>query len=274
MSNLSKGTGSRKDSKMRIRAFPSSLAMLTFMFPGEHAGATIGVVLGNGRNSGGGLTCPRRRRRDRWLTRIPPSGFAPSQRVPGSLVNRPSGLMVLLLNARSVNNKSSLIHDLIVDEGADLACITETWAGEGGDVALSQLCPPGYLVQHCSRQERRGGGVALVYRASISLTGLPVPSRPGLECLYLVLGDRDRLGILLVYRAPFCPTVSLPELTETVSDLVLRTPRMLVLGDFNLHAETGLTRAAQDFMASMTARPINVDTLWTWFSRQGRKRVV
>ncbi|KAF7247964.1 UvrABC system protein A [Varanus komodoensis] len=94
---------------------------------------------------------------------------------------------------------------------------------------------------------------SMVYRASISLTGLPVPLRPGLECLYLVLGERDRLGILLVYRAPFCPAVSLSELTETVSDLVLRTPRMLVLGDFNLHAESGLTGAAQDFMASMTA---------------------
>ncbi|KAF7251034.1 putative RNA-directed DNA polymerase from transposon BS [Varanus komodoensis] len=47
--------------------------------------------------------------------------------------------------------------------------------------------------------------------------------------------------------------ISLPELTEIVSDLVLRTPRMLVLGDFNLHAETGLTRAVQDFMASMMA---------------------
>ncbi|KAF7247270.1 Netrin receptor UNC5B [Varanus komodoensis] len=176
-----------------------------------------------------------------------------SQKVPGSLVSCPSGLTVLLCNARSANNKSALIHDLIVDEGADLACITETWAGEGGDVALSQLCPPGYMVQHCSRPEGRGGGVALVYRASITLTGLPVPSRPGLECLYLVLGDRDRLGILLVYRAPFCPTVSLPELTETVSDLVLRTPRMLVLGDFNIHAEASLTGAAQDFMASMTA---------------------
>ncbi|KAF7238196.1 WD repeat-containing protein on Y chromosome [Varanus komodoensis] len=83
--------------------------------------------------------------------------------------------------------------------------------------------------------------------------GLPVLSRPGLECLYLVLGDRDRLGILLVYRAPFCPSDSLTELTEIVSDLVLKTPRMLVLGDFNLHAETGLTGAVQDFMASMTA---------------------
>ncbi|KAF7241018.1 RNA-directed DNA polymerase from mobile element jockey [Varanus komodoensis] len=226
--------------------------MLPLAFPGERTGAAIGVVLGNGRYSGGSLTCPHRRRRDRWLTPVPTSGFAPSQRVPGSFVSRPSGLTVLLLNARSVNNKSSLIHDLIVDEGADLACITETWAG-GGDVALSQLCPPGYLVQHCSRPEGRGGGVALVYRASISLTGLLVPSRPGLECLYLVLGDRDRLGILLVYRAPFCPTVSLPELTEIVSDLVLRTPRMLVLGDFNLHAETDLTGAAQDFMVSMVA---------------------
>ncbi|KAF7250260.1 EGF-like repeat and discoidin I-like domain-containing protein 3 [Varanus komodoensis] len=46
---------------------------------------------------------------------------------------------------------------------------------------------------------------------------------------------------------------SLPELTEIVSDLVLKTPRMLVLGDFNLHAETVLTGAAQDFMASMMA---------------------
>ncbi|KAF7251550.1 hypothetical protein EYD10_03015 [Varanus komodoensis] len=50
-----------------------------------------------------------------------------------------------------------------------------------------------------------------------------------------------------------CPSDSLPELTEIVSDLVLKTPRMLVLGDFNLHAETVLTGAAQDFMASMTA---------------------
>ncbi|KAF7246310.1 Tyrosine-protein kinase Yes, partial [Varanus komodoensis] len=48
-------------------------------------------------------------------------------------------------------------------------------------------------------------------------------------------------------------TDSLPELTEIVSDLVLKTPRMLVLGDFNLHAEMVLTGAAQDFIASMAA---------------------
>ncbi|KAF7249282.1 Peroxisome proliferator-activated receptor gamma coactivator 1-beta [Varanus komodoensis] len=91
----------------------------------------------------------------------------------------------------------------------------------------------------------------------LDIDRVPCTQRQGevmwLECLYLVLGERDRLGILLVYRAPFCPAVSLSELTETISDLVLRTPRMLVLGDFNLHAESGLTGVAQDFMASMTA---------------------
>ena len=53
----------------------------------------------------------------------------------------------------------------------------------------------------------------------------------------------------MVYHPPYCvPTVSLPKLTEVVLDLVLRTPRLLVLGDFNIHVEAALTAAAQDFM--------------------------
>ena len=55
------------------------------------------------------------------------------------------------------------------------------------------------------------------------------------------------------YHPPCCvPTVSLPELTEIVSDLALRTPRLLVLGDLNIHAEATLTGVTQDFIATMT----------------------
>ena len=93
----------------------------------------------------------------------------------------------------------------------------------------------------------------IVYRSSISLTRFPVPLGGGFEGLYCVLGLRDRLGILLVYRPPCCvSTVSLPELTEVVSDLLLRTPRLLVLADLNIHAEAALSGVAQDFMATMT----------------------
>ena len=209
------------------------------------------MVTGRGRYGVARRTCQVRGTRPRQLTAVPCSGPPYTRRFVGSSISQPSGLRMLLLNARSVHNKTSLIHDLIVDEAADLACITETWVGEQGGVSLSQLCPPGYLVQHQGRPEGRGGGVAVVYRNSISLCGLPVQVTTGLECLHLVLGQRDRFGILLVYRPPRCSTDSLAELTEVVAAALLKSPRLLVLGDVNIHAEAALSGAAQDFMVSM-----------------------
>ena len=166
---------------------------------------------------------------------------------------RTPGYIVLLVNARSAKNKTTLIRDLILNEGADLACIAETWVGEEGGVPVSQLCSLGYLVQHQGSPEGQRGGMAIVYKDSFHFSRLPVPLGNGLEGLCCVLGLRDRLGILLVYCPPCClPTVSLSELTEMISDLVLRTLRLLVLGDLNLHAKATLTGAAQDFMATMT----------------------
>lgn len=38
--------------------------------------------------------------------------------------------------------QTSLIHDLVMDEEIDLACITKTWATGEADVNLRVLCPP------------------------------------------------------------------------------------------------------------------------------------
>lgn len=71
------------------------------------------------------------------------------------------------------------------------------------------------------------------------------------ECLYLLLGPQDRIGFLLIYCSPWCPTNYLPELREAVSDLWLRAPRFAVLGDLDISAQTALAGAAQNFMAAM-----------------------
>ncbi|XP_061476577.1 uncharacterized protein LOC133381454 [Rhineura floridana] len=214
--------------------------------------APISVVTGRGRYDAVWRTCQVRGTRPRQLTAVLRSGPPHTHRFVGCPISQLSDLRMLLLNARSVHNQISLIHDLIVDEAADLACITQTWVGEQGGVSLSQLCPPGYLVQHQGRSEGQGGGVAVVYRSSISLSKHHVHATTGLECLHLVLDQGDRLGILLVYRPPRCPTDSLTELTEVVSAVLLRSPGLLVLGDVNIHAEATLFGAAQDFMACMT----------------------
>ena len=56
------------------------------------------------------------------------------QEIQGNQFSWSSNLILLLLNASSVLNKPHLICDLINGEGADLACITETW------VQLSPNC--------------------------------------------------------------------------------------------------------------------------------------
>lgn len=52
--------------------------------------------------------------------------------------------------------------------------------------------------------------------------------------LCLMLGLRDWNKILLVYHPPHCLTLSLPELTQVALGVVLGTPKLVVLGDFNI----------------------------------------
>lgn len=79
----------------------------------------------------------------------------------------------------------------------------------------------------------------MIYRNPVKLTEKPVWYQTGLKCLYLVLGDHDRVGLLLVCWPPCCPTLPLPDLASLILDVWLQSPRPLVLGDINMHAKAG-----------------------------------
>lgn len=72
----------------------------------------------------------------------------PIQRAHGSHADLPSKLRLMLINGRSISNKTTLIPDLITDEELDLACIIETWGSRGGDVNLSLLGPLAFESGH------------------------------------------------------------------------------------------------------------------------------
>ena len=56
-----------------------------------------------------------------------------------------------------------------------------------------------------------------------------------------------------MYRSPRDPAVSLLALAEFISAWMLRSPRLLTAGDFNIHAELELSGPALEFMGAMTA---------------------
>jgi len=73
-------------------------------------------------------------------------------------------------NARSVQSKAALIHDLISDNNIDILALQETWLPPDVHPAIKcDIAPPGYVVQHVHRpsvagRPSRGGGVAVVFR--------------------------------------------------------------------------------------------------------------
>lgn len=61
------------------------------------------------------------------------------------------------------------------------------------------------------------------------------------------------MGFLLEYHTSCCATISLPELLEAISGLVVEFPRLVVLGDFNLLSLGVTSEAAQKFMTIIVA---------------------
>ena len=77
------------------------------------------------------------------------------ERNPGPS-NTPA-LKMGLINARSMVNKSALIHDVINDNRLDLLAVTETWVYENSpDVHKREAAPPAYSVVHVHRAALTG----------------------------------------------------------------------------------------------------------------------
>lgn len=115
---------------------------------------------------------------------------------------------MLLLDAKSENNNSVLIHDLMLDELDELAWLTDIWLAEEGGVSLLQMCPPAFEVQHypIASVDDNVRRVARVYQNNNALVRWPDRPSPHFECFRLVLGDQDRAGILLVHHHHHQPT--------------------------------------------------------------------
>ena len=62
------------------------------------------------------------------------------------------------------------IADLVISRNIDILAITEIWLGNSTDAqVLSALKPPGHDVLQVSRSDKRGGGVAVLFKEALSV---------------------------------------------------------------------------------------------------------
>jgi hypothetical protein len=154
-----------------------------------------------------------------------------------------------LINARSMVNKSALIHDLINDHHLDVLAITETWVYENSpDVHKREAAPQGYSIVHAHRsttgggRRKHGGGVALIHREDIQTKVIPAPtSTLTFELLLVkVINSTVGLTIAVIYRPP--GSTSTADFMTELSDLMdsgMLGSRCYILGDLNCPGPTG-----------------------------------
>ena len=80
-------------------------------------------------------------------------------------------LRAAVLNTRSACelDKCQQIKDLITENQLDICSLTETWFNPS-HIAVKAVVPPGYTMKHIHRANARGGGVAIIFRDTISVT--------------------------------------------------------------------------------------------------------
>jgi exonuclease III len=155
-------------------------------------------------------------------------------------------LRVCSLNARSVRNKADEISEFIIDQELDILAITETWLSPGNkdNIVLGSLTPSGYQISHNPRKSGRGGGVAFIYKDTLTFKLQPSSTFASFEHIEaLISTGNDSIRLVCIYRPPNGSRSAKPpsqfynEFVDYIDSKATTSGHIVITGDFNFHFE-------------------------------------
>ena len=138
---------------------------------------------------------------------------------------------MVLLNARSIQNKWLEFQAMSSTESMEIIGITETWVDTAGRDFEGEYRLPGYSLFHQDRAGRAEGGVMLYAKRHLNPVQIPIMTPyeiVGAE----VRGSEPKVQVFVCYRPPKHPLDADLALYETLSALVWEKTSVLA-GDFN-----------------------------------------
>ena len=155
-------------------------------------------------------------------------------------------LTVATINCESSSKKADNIADYILEQDLDICCLTETWLNSDDTVTIGELCPNGYEIISVPRKDRRGGGVAVIIKQSLSIKfncskDTTFRSFEHLNSIVSHPKHSQPLNLTIVYRPPRSNKNTLPisvffdEISDLFAAYTITTNQLLITGDFNIH---------------------------------------
>lgn len=167
----------------------------------------------------------------------------------------PATILVALLNIWSMNNKRSIILQLIMENQLDVLLTTETFLQEDtGDAILREASPPNYCFHHQAR-DGRGGGAAVQFLQDLQGERILFESTiTTFECVAVALqhDEWDKPVLFInVYHPPRYNLTQLRtflnELQTLLNEVSEDFDSIVVTGDFNIWIDYKRRSAADEF---------------------------
>ena len=144
----------------------------------------------------------------------------------------------VLWNAASLNNKLPDFLALLEDEDLDIAAVTETWMSSQQNNITAELRDNGYNIFHFNRDNKRGGGVALIFKKDFKFVSGKTFNFETFECILVSIACRAgrQVNFIVLYRyCEISPSLFLPEFYGFIDSIFINLRNVIILGDFNLH---------------------------------------
>ena len=205
----------------------------------------IQVVIGNRHSTNGDFAYAAGTRAPPCLRNLDNIIVAKRQQVLEYIKNDMQELLLCVLNAQSLRNKSATFVDLVCDSKADLFAVFETWLTDNDTAILSEITPQGYTLHHCPRSDRRGGGTALILKESINVEKVSVAGKGSFEASEWLVNPAATtcLRVVIVYRPPYSvkhpvsTSTFITEFSDYLESLVMSSEPLLILCNFNIHMD-------------------------------------
>ena len=175
---------------------------------------------------------------------------------------RKLNMTAFLVNIWSLKGKCLPLSTYISDSDIDFGIITETWLSDSDNIWINacDLNKNGYKLSPVNRNQRRGGGVALVCTSTMNAKLIDSGSKQSFEyCIWKLNVNNTPLHIVGIYHPP-SSTVNrasngafIDDFLEFLTDLLTDCRNIILLGDFNMHIEDSSDTEAQTFAESVEA---------------------
>ena len=161
-----------------------------------------------------------------------------SSRCSEKSTSRQPSLSLCIMNVRSIKNKSAEFVDYVTSCKADLFALTETWLGKNDDAHRAEITPTGFKLIDLSRNDRHGGGTALLFREKLNVQKIAAKELRSFEYLELIVSSGTfKVRVAVLYRPPYSPahpvttSTFFTDLTDYLETLILSCEPLLLRVD-------------------------------------------